>query len=667
VRTLLAALTLIVMIGVASIGGATPAAADDDSGMRLEGGVTYELQPEDERVRVTMELTLTNLMPDQGLRYFYFDEIGVGAPAEAANVRAERLGGGALSVSVEEAEDPTWSVLAIRLSPVLRYGNPQRIRVTFDLPNQPPRSDRWTRVSPAFAQFPIYPVGDPGRADVTVIVPDVYEDLHVGGAGDEMERSTSDDKISYEASDVDPTEWWAMLAARNNDLLDQREFSVGDLSVALRYWPGDDEWADFVEEVAAAGIPILEELIGQPWPGSASLEIIESSAPHAYGAGGWYDSDASVIEVGDSLDPNVMMHELSHGWFNHETTADAWLREGLAELFGYLAVDGLDGYEPEAEPEPSGIDEEVPLAEWDYAINEYTDADQYGYETSWWLWNEIYSDIGAEALTEVLAAALNKVIPYQSGPEAEIAGGVPDWMRFLDLLEEVAGYEGALELYQDYVVDGDDAELLSDRSEARETYAELLDDAAGWGAPLELRRHMTFWRFDDVAGVITSARDALALRDGLLTQLGPLGVTELPVLEASYQAAARIVTVIEEAEEYASVAAVLSDAAERPSGAAGLVAHVGSFGVPLDDQLADAAAMLAAGDVDESRVAADDALRVTRQAPLIGAIVAAQLALCLALLGLAVRQRRRRRHAAAVAVSSGAWPIDEASSSPSTP
>ena len=641
--------------------GAVPAVAEPEDGIRVESSVRYEVLPDDERVRVTIDVTLTNLRPDRGLTYYYFDQIGIPAPAEAENVSASRVGGRTLSTSWESTEDPQWRVLIARLSPVLRYGTPQQLEISYDLPDLEPRSDGWTRATPAFATFLVVPYGDSGHADVEIVVPDSYEDVHVAGA--ELSSSKEGDTTVYTAEGIEePEQWWAIVAARDGSLLEERAVEIGDQNALLKYWPGDDEWAEFASDVVATGIPELEFLIGRPWPVEDELEIVESGIPHAYGFGGWYDASSDVIEVGDALDAQVMLHELSHAWFNEEFARERWFGEGLAELFSNLALERMDRDFQRAEEVPTDHEHALPLAGWEQAVREAPEEDEYAYPTAWWVISEIYEEIGQEDFQRALASGLDSTIPYVGNTEPEIVRGIVDWRRTLDLFEVVGGSANAAELYETYVIAEDDAALLEERAEARKIYDELVASSAGWGAPRELREAMTYWDFDNVSELADSARQVLTLRDDVLAALRNVGVTEIPGLAAAYAGAQPITDAIEEAQRYAETAQVVGAADERPDGVAGLLAEIGLFGADADERTVEAAAALSDGEVDHARTVADDVVAEVEDGPLIGGIVVGEAVVAL-VLAWSLRARVRRRRRRPTAVGSESWPTDEPSSS----
>lgn len=643
---------------------AVPAGADPNDGLRFEATVTYEVQPEQERVLVTADISVTNELPDRGTMYYYFTEVGIPVLAEAANTAARRVGGGALQTSMASTGQPQWSMLTVRLSPALLYPETQRLQVSYVLPNLPPRSDGWTRVSPAYASFPIFPVGDPGLASVRVVVPDDYGKVEIGGGP--METSRSEDEVVYTASEIaDPEAWVAVLAARTDDLLEERTVSDGGRTVVLRSWPGDDEWAGFVEGLVRDGIPVLEELIGRAWPVEGELEIIESATPHALGYGGWYDTRTDEIEVGAQLDAQTVLHELSHAWFNEDLGPEGWLIEGLAELYAYRTLDRLQGDAPEPEqvsPDDAGAQ---PLAEWAQSAREPTAEDRYAYQASWWVLDRVMDEVGGDAMSAALEAGFASEIPYQGDPEPERVTGVVDRRRMLDLLQEVAGSAAAVELYTDYVLPADERDLLAERAEARSAYGDLVAAGAGWTPPLELRESMTYWEFDEVGALIDEAEEALESRDAVLDAVDRLGaeVDALPALEVRYEAADDVGAVAAEAAEYRAVAASMSGVRDTPDGLPGALAEVGLFGTDVDGRLDTAAAALAAGELDEARAASDRLARDVEQAPVIGAVVLGEVLLG-AGLWWPLRNLRKRRGSAAI--GSEPCPTDAPSSSLST-
>ncbi len=624
----------------------------DDDGLRYESSVAYRLSPDDEAVHVSIDISVTNELPDDGGGYYYFDEVWVPVLSEASDIRAERAGGGRLSTRLEETEDPLWSTLVISLSRELLYRQTQDISLTYVLPDQPPRGDGWTRANAAYAEFPVYPIGDPGISDVEVVIPAGYE---VETAGSELTREAGeDDAAVFRATEIaDPDVWWATLVARNDALLEERQVTIGDDDVILRHWPGDGEWGDFVTDHTTKGIPVLEDLIGRPWPVSGELEIIETSTPHLYGFGGWYDPAEDLIEIGDELDPALIMHELSHAWFNDELSSELWLLEGLAEEYAARAVEAVGGEPPEL-PSVSADDPGAqPLLQWEQeqsTSGEVDEHQEYGYRASRWVVSQLVSDVGPETMAEIIGAAADDDIPYQGDVDPETVSGSADWRRLLDLLEEIGGSEVAQGVFTTHVLTGAEIELLDERNAAREVYAGLVEAGEGWTAPLAVRTAMSGWEFDEVGALTEAATGVLATRDAALADLADVGVDALPALEHAYETAGDLSALDTEARRYQEVASTIADAEAPSGGIAGAFAGLGLVTADLDGLRDDAAAALGDGNLAAAEERSAEATELADYAALVGA--ARYAVLVEVIVGLAlVRQLRRRT------IGSGAWPI----------
>lgn len=638
-RTFLAAAIAATLLFIAPVS----AQADEDDGLRFEGATTFQLEPGKERVHVTMDVSITNQIPDSGFTYYYFDAISVPAPPEATNVSAVSSGGSTLSTNVETAED-SFSAVVVTLPFQLRYGQTQDLTVTYDLPDQPPRSEEWTRANMAYASFPVFAVGDAGLADVEVIIPNSYEPFV---SNEDLSESEEGESLIFRASEIQsPEDWWAAFAAQNNKHLKQREVDVGSTTVELRHWPNDDEWADFMEEQLTTGLPALEKIIGVPFPDTDELAIMESGVPHVYGWGGWYDSEQDIIEVGDELEATVVFHELAHAWFNLETTSDIWLVEGLAETVAQMALEEANGSSDKPRKVSKDDDGAQPLISWVGTGYEPTPEDDYGYAASWWLLTTLAGEIGQEKFTAVVSAAINKTMPYGADEPVTINAGSVNWRHMLDLFQEVGGSEKAPKLYRTWVVAREHRKDLDDRAEARKTYAGLVEAGDGWSPPLELRDAMTSWRFGKVDDLVAASEEVLADRQTTLDLLDEYDIDDLPGFEATYESAKSVAELAGVADQYVSVAETLAEANDDPGVVLSTLADIGLIGHDLDDTLTDATAAMAAGEIDEADELATDAMDRVDDAPLQGGLRlggALLILLIVMVLWRTVRRRRRRR------------------------
>ncbi len=63
--------------------------------LTIVSSARYDVQPDDQRIRVTVDLTLRNRLKDTTTRRFYFDHAFLDVLPRASNIRLSTAGGGA--------------------------------------------------------------------------------------------------------------------------------------------------------------------------------------------------------------------------------------------------------------------------------------------------------------------------------------------------------------------------------------------------------------------------------------------------------------------------------------------------------------------------------------------------------------------------------------------
>ncbi len=378
-------------------------------------------------------------------------------------------------------------------------------------------------------------------------------------------------------------------------------------------WPDDPTWSEDVAAAALTGLPHLQELVGLPWQPQDRLTIVESQEVTLAGYGGWYLAADQRIEIGEWVDPHLLLHELSHTWFHGGLFTERWIIEGLANTYGALAV-AAAGLEPSAEiPDSPGPTDLVgalngwvvpePGAE---GLRQY---EEQGYRASWWLVSELVDEIGVEAMSAVISAAARNEIAYRGAPEPELVPPGDDWRRFLDLVQEVAGSESADALFENHVV----GDTLDDRREARARYDALL--AGGWLAPIYVRGPMSEWSFAEVQDRISEAHAVLEKADAIERLAGILGVAAPVSLRVSYESAASGLGEPDAlADRQLEVANLVVDAKKAAGDAEGVLTAIGLLGAGIDTRITDAGRDFAADDLDGARQGATDVLSILEDA-----------------------------------------------------
>jgi hypothetical protein len=514
---------------VAALIAPPPPSAVAGAGLQVEAHATWMLDAGDPAVHVAVDFTVTNLIPpveqeDGAIEHRVFGNIQPGLPREATNIRAE-ADGNALNVVPITSEHPDGGPpqlsALVNLPSQLFYQETQRFTLRFDLPGAPPRSDSRVRVNPAYAAFDARAWGDPGFSSVEIRVGATYE---VTTFGADVTEEVIGNYTVLRADDIaDAPAWFVHVSARNDGALDTAEADVAELAVTILSWPGDTEWATRVRSLVESGLPLLREAIGLDYGAVEMLDILQARDPSLLGFAGWYLADLDRIELGETIDEHVVLHELTHIWFNTRLFADRWINEGMAEVFGAHAVDGLgfgDASHPPEPPQP-GDTGRVALSQWIFPTIAPSQDDGvrarelYGYATSYWVMAAIADEIGIDGLRAVIqAAAIGETSYVAVGFDPEPADDRrTGWQRLLDLLEERAGSTVAESLYRNYVTTTDQRALLDERAGAREAYEALAD--SGLPVPWAIRRLMDAWAFDEV-------RDAIAVATEIVTVVGDL-------------------------------------------------------------------------------------------------------------------------------------------------
>lgn len=635
---------------------ALPQAEDFTDGLRVEATTAYRVDLAASVVHVEHVANLINQVPDSVtasyIRQYYFESYSVPVPAGAGNVAASRDGAGALGVTVEPRDGQFLPLAVIDLRPNLYYGDQYTVRLTYDLPAQPPRTGTIVQVNQAFATFPVFTAADPGLSTVTVVLPAA---LDVEVVGSPLEMTSADGTATYTAAAIeDPANWWSTIIVRDDSQLVDEMVQFDDHLVTVQAWPGDPEWLAFTTDLVERGLPVLKDAIGRPWGEHGQLHIVETTAPYLYGYAGWYEKSRSLIEVGDELDAHVVLHEMAHAWFNADLFSGRWLNEALADEFAALAMTDLDM----ERPLPAEVAPDAPAA---LALNDWTTPDldapgareqeEYGYDASWWVAHALVEEIGVEGMSAVVQAAAQHANPYPAETDDDALTWVADWRTALDLLEGVGGSTTAEQVFRDFVVGDADLAALDERAAAREAYEALAEQADGWAPPAELRDDMAAWSFADATALIPAVEDLLTERDAIAADLATIDADVPEALRHDFEGNPNVNAlggVLDDAAAAAEalVAGVTAEEQANP------LARVGLLLKDVDASLDSSRAELEKGDYDDAARLATQASDDVAGATLTGALLVGGALLLLVLIGLAVwllRRRSRRRAAAALA------------------
>ncbi|HHC08267.1 MAG TPA: hypothetical protein ENK55_06090 [Actinobacteria bacterium] len=460
------------------------------------------------------------------------------------------------------------------------------ITVHFRLRDRGFRVPSSVRVNDAYFFVPAWAWGDPGHAVVVVDVPDTYEVFYHGDVEPEL-RSTLRRTI-LEVTDLDDPETFVLpVSGRRTEAMTAVHLEPSGASrIVVRGWPGDDEWLELTTATIEGATPLLADLVGLPWPVKL-LEVWESIEPSVEGYGGWFLEDEASIEIGEDLDPRVVVHELTHLWFHEGLFTERWITEGLAEVFADHVVATL-GHEA-ATPTRPRLDDPAafPLDGWP-PLGEDTSEDVdarevWAYDASWWLVDEIVDEAGIEEMAPVFEAAARDLAAYRADDvDPETVAADDDTRRFLDLVEELTGAEIDGVILAEFT--GIPDAVLADRAAARRAYAALAAAGDGWSPPWAVRRAMGEWRFDVARQEMARSEALLARRNELAELLAAADLAVPEDLERRYESAGDLGAVAADLDAATRAAPALVAAAESLDVRRGLLALLGGFEDRLEER-----------------------------------------------------------------------------------
>lgn len=638
--------------------------------LRTEADATYTLDPEAGRVHVEIDVTQTNMKPDTAAVTYYYDSFGFALQPEARNIR---VSGGSAS-RIETTKRRGFIEAVVHLGRALFHRQSTSFTIRYDLVGGAPRSSSTIRVGRAFATFGVWAWGDPGRSYVEVRTPTGFVAEVDGGP---LKTTTTPTVQFLFAEPEDPDRFYAIVRTENRAAYTEDRISFdGGIELVVQAWPEDEAWGETVAATLRAGAPELLELIGLDWPVSHDLRVLERYTPSLEGYAGVFLTREERIEVGEDLDPDVIVHELSHAWFNEDLFTERWIYEGLAQEYARRTLEAIGSTDGRIAEEPNLEDPGfADLAYWTHprVIRDQVtdDTEQFGYQASYWVIHQIVEAAGVNRMREAFTSAAANLTAYPGDGAPDTVLPNDGWMRLLDLTQPIEAPDSAAvdRVLRDFVLASFAEEQLADRGDAREAYRDLLEAGDGWLPPWYVRRPMGDWQFDAATERIAAATTVLELRDEVAVAAGSLELDPGDALERAYEGAQDGLdgpTTI--AQDQLEALAALADARAKVDAAPDLVAAIGLLGETPRAPYEAARTAFEAGELDEAaRLAGVAAVLIAGasavgQARIIAAVAGTLVVLLLLLAFVLLRRRRQRRRLALAPGASAAAPAGSAAS-----
>ena len=633
--------------------------------LTISSDARYDVQPAQRRIRINLDLLLTNHLKDTVTRRYYFDRAFLAVLPNTSAFKLSWDGNGTPSVHVSK-RTKDYTLLRLDLGQRLFSGKSAHYKLRFDLVDPGGAPTRDVRVGDTLVSFPVWAFATdstPGSSVKVVFPAGFSADVEAGSIPDPTVDSSG--RTIYQTGKLDrPLSFFAYLIADRPGAYSERTVSpvVGGAPVHLtiRSWPDDETWSTRVGDLVGQALPVLSEQIGLPWPRSGGLTVQEAVSRSTGGYAGLFDPTRGMVEVAYYAGDFVVLHEAAHAWFNGALLADRWANEAFASYYGLAVAPQLKVTPTGDVLTPALEAARIPLNEWGAIGRESSAVEDYAYAATLTLAKAIAARAGTDGLRAVWADAAARVGAYQppavdgvtpGAPEA--VDGPPDWRGLLDLLDE-HGSGSFDDLWRTWVARPSDLPLLDARRAARARYDTVVAAARDWQLPSPVRDAMRAWRFDTATALLDDATRILEQRTAIDTAATASGLTPPDSLQRAFELPDGFATATDEAAmELESIHRYDVAASLRPT-APDLLQTLGLWGATPDAALDQAQSLFATGDLGGSAAAAADAAATWSGAEDLGrgrlvSLGALALAAFLAvvLFGLWLRGQRRRHRALA--------------------
>jgi hypothetical protein len=646
--------------GLLAVPAAAPAVRAAAPDLTISSDARYDVQPAQRRVRVTLDLLLTNHLKDTVTRRYYFDKAFLAVLPNTSGFKLTWDGKGTPAVHVSK-RTKDYTLLRLDLGQRLFSGKSAHYRLAFYLVDPGGAPTRDVRVGDSLVSFPVWAFATdstPGSSVEVVFPAGFSAEVEAGSIPAPVVDATG--RTIYQTGKLDrPLSFFAYLIADRPGAYSERTVSAvvagSAVSLTIRSWPDDQTWSTRVGGLVGQALPLLAEQIGLPWSRAGGLTVQEAVSRSTGGYAGLFDPRKGMVEVAYYADDFVVLHESAHAWFNGALLADRWANEAFASYYGLSVAPQLKVKASGAVLTPALEAAKIPLNSWG-AIGRQTSAiEDYAYAATLALAKAIAARAGPDGLRAVWADAAGRVGAYQPpvlagvAPAApETVDDAPDWRGLLDLLDE-QGSGSFDDLWRTWVARPTDLPLLDARQLARDRYEAVVDAAGDWQLPRPIRDAMRAWRFDAATALLDSATQVLDQRGAIEAAATAAGLTPPDTLHVAFERPDGFTGAIDEAAaELESIRRYDSAAGSRLP-APDPLQTLGLWGATPDAELDQSRTLFAAGDLAGSAAAAAAAAAAWTGAEdigrgrlvSIGALMLAAL-LAIALIGAWLRGRRRR-------------------------
>lgn len=520
------AVIVIVTMALAFADWSSPAAAPLAGGLITTIDGSYDVHPDEGVAHAQWSATIRNTGPSpwlpEGDPLNQPSTIDIFIPDGFTDFRATIGGGAPLPVTYDDKGYA--SIATVQLGYTLAYGDALNLDYSYTIGGS---YISGVYISPTY----IYIWGGDGVAMPTtydsavlhITMPTLYANNSSFDFGDCETSSSGSDTTFTCYGDESGVQAYFEVIDEGSRISVPQDFDIDgrNVNLILRYWAGDDTWADRARQLITDVLPVYARLFGAAYDGPSTIRISEKGGSEIYGNRGLAlcQNTICALAVTPAADDQVTLHEISHMW--SDPFHSRWLIEGIAEYVSRkaaaeLAIPDFEEFsDPEKAPQATARDWLRPESEvlatepdfdldaWGWGPEAFAISPQSAYSWGARFWQEIEILYGPEPFAKVMADIQWKV-----------ADGTIDSEAIMDELEDVGGVK-ADDLFKSYVFADDKYPILDKRREARDRLDALQARSAEEAPELDtavfapIRAAILDWRFDAALDSLSELEPAL--------------------------------------------------------------------------------------------------------------------------------------------------------------
>ncbi len=199
-------------------------------------------------------------------------------------------------------------------------------------------------------------------------------------------------------------------------LKDTAHLTERDVDVEVRYWEGEEEWAQDIMQTTVESLTLLEDKWGIAYPAKYNITITQANLTETGGYGG-FNQGRNGIWLLYTSNHGVLIHELAHYWTRACNFEQLWMDEGYADLYSHLVLTEIEPEEAVSRrnrflEKYNNLNDQYdyPLSDWntpesiDGSTEEYVD---FGYKKAFFLTITLYETTGIGTLQEMNQQFIN--------------------------------------------------------------------------------------------------------------------------------------------------------------------------------------------------------------------------------------------------------------------